>query len=257
VIHPTAIVDPKAKLGADVRIGAYSIIDGEIEIGDATEIGSHVIITGRTRLGSRNRIYPYTSLGDAPQDKKYAGEATALEIGDGNTIREFCTINRGTAQDATVTRLGNDNWIMAYVHIAHDCQIGDGTVFANHATLAGHVHIGDHVVLGGFSGVHQFVHIGAHAFAGISSVITQDVPPYVMVAGNPTKPYGINSEGLRRRGFGADTISCLKAAYKTLYRSGLSLQDAKAEIARQSADYPELQAFMDFLAASTRGILRG
>jgi UDP-N-acetylglucosamine acyltransferase len=257
VIHPTAIVDPQAKLGAGVRIGAYSIIGGAVELGDDTEVASHVLITGRTRLGHGNRIYPYTSLGDAPQDKKYAGEETALEIGDGNTIREYCTVNRGTAQDTTVTRLGNDNWIMAYVHIAHDCQVGNATVFANHATLAGHVHVGDHTILGGFTGVHQFVRIGAHAFTGISSVITQDVPTYVMVAGNPTKPYGINSEGLRRRGFSAETIARLKAAYKTLYRSGLSLEDAKAEIARQRAECPELQPLMDFLAASTRGVLRG
>jgi UDP-N-acetylglucosamine acyltransferase len=256
MIHPTAIIELGAKLANDVRIGPYCVIGAEVEIGEGTVLDSHVCIVGHTRIGRGNRIYAFNSLGEAPQDKKYAGEATALEIGDRNTIREFCTLNRGTVQDAGVTRIGDDNWIMAYVHIAHDCQVGDHTVFANHATLAGHAHIGDHVTLGGFTGVHQFVHVGAHSFTGIASVLTQDVPPYVMVAGNPTKPYGINSEGLRRRGFDAEAIAKIKTAYKTLYRSGLGLEDAKAELRRQQTHCPEVAVLLDFIERSTRGILR-
>ncbi len=255
-IHPSAIVHPSAKLASDVSVGPFSVIEANVEIGPGTRIGAHVVVKGRTQIGRDNHIFSFASVGEAPQDKKYAGEDTALEIGDRNTIREFCTINIGTAQDVGVTRIGHDNWIMAYSHIAHDCQIGSHTVFANHATLAGHVHIGDHVTLGGFTGVHQFVRVGAHAFTGISAVITQDVPPYVMVAGNPTKPYGINAEGLRRRGFSADTIACIKAAYKTLYRSGLSLAAAKDQLAQQCAQCPELTPFLEFLHASSRGIMR-
>lgn len=256
MIHPSAMVAAGAEISADVNIGPFSIIGPDVKIGAGTKVGSHTTITGRTRIGSNNRIFSYVSLGEEPQDKKYAGEDTQLWIGDGNTIREFCTFNRGTVQDGGVTRIGNDNWIMAYVHIAHDCQIGNHTIFANNATLGGHVHIHDHVILGGFTGVHQFVHIGTHCFTGIASVITQDVPPYVMVAGNPTKPYGINSEGLRRRGFDAPTIAQIKAAYKTLYRSKLSMQEATDELVRQSQSCVPLQILVDFLRGSTRGIMR-
>jgi UDP-N-acetylglucosamine acyltransferase len=256
-IHPTAIIDARAKLAAKVTVGPYTVIDGDVEIGEGTTIGAHNVITGHTKIGRDNRIFHFCSIGEANQDKKYAGEPTKVEIGDRNTIREYTSINRGTAQDVGVTRLANDNWIMAYSHIAHDCQVGSHTVFANHATLAGHVEIGDHTVLGGFVGVHQFVKIGAHVMAGISSVVTQDVPPFITIAGNPTQPYGINAEGLKRRGFSPEAIAALKRAYKTLYKSGLSLAEAKAELVKQAAEAPEVRAFSDFLAGSTRGILRG
>jgi UDP-N-acetylglucosamine acyltransferase len=256
-IHPTAIIDSRAKLAANVTVGPYTVIDGDVEIGEGTTIGAHNVITGHTKIGRDNRIFHFCSIGEANQDKKYAGEPTKVEIGDRNTIREYTSINRGTAQDLGVTRVANDNWIMAYSHIAHDCQVGNHTVFANHATLAGHVEIGDHTVLGGFVGVHQFVKVGAHVMAGISSVITQDVPPFLTVAGNPTQPYGINAEGLKRRGFSPEAIAALKRAYKTLYKSGLSLAEAKAELGKQAAESPEVRVFCDFLATSTRGILRG
>lgn len=256
MIHSTAIVDPSAQLAADVEVGPYAVIGPDVRVDSGTRIGAHTLIYGPTRIGKNNRIYNHVSLGEAPQDKKYGGEPTALEIGDDNTIREFCTLNRGTIQDVGVTRIGNANWIMAYVHVAHDCQIGDNIVFANSVQLAGHVHIGDHVILGGFTGVHQFVHIGAHSFMGIATILTQDVPAYVMVAGNPAKPFGINSEGLSRRGFSSDAIAKIKRAYKTLYRNGLGFDEAKAEIAAQVNDCPELKLLSDFLNASTRGIVR-
>ncbi|HXF79358.1 MAG TPA: acyl-ACP--UDP-N-acetylglucosamine O-acyltransferase [Usitatibacter sp.] len=256
-VHATAIVDAKAKLGANVTVGPYTVIDGEVEVGEGTTIGAHNVITGRTKIGRDNRIFHFCSIGEANQDKKYAGEPTAVEIGDRNTIREYVSINRGTAQDAGVTRIAHDNWIMAYVHIAHDCQVGSDTVFANNATLAGHVEIGDHAVLGGFVGVHQFVKVGAHVMAGISSVVTQDVPPFITIAGNPTAPHGVNAEGLKRRGFSADAIAALKRAYKTLYKSGLTLAEARTELDRQGAGSPEVRAFADFIGRSTRGILRG
>ena len=256
-IHPTAIVDPRARLHASVTVGPYTVIEGDVEIGEGTTIGAHNVITGHTKIGRENRIFHFCSIGEANQDKKYQGEPTKVEIGDRNTIREYCSINRGTAQDVGVTRLGNDNWLMAYVHIAHDCQVGNSTVFANNATLAGHVEIGDHTVLGGFVGVHQFVKVGAHVMAGISTVVTQDVPPFITIAGNPTAPYGINAEGLKRRGFTPDAISALKRAYKTLYKSGLSLAEARAELEKQAAGAAEVRELADFLATSTRGILRG
>jgi UDP-N-acetylglucosamine acyltransferase len=256
-IHPTAIVDSRAKIGAKVTVGPYTVIDGEVEIGEGTTIGSHNVLTGRTKIGKENRIFHFCSIGEANQDKKYKGEPTEVVIGDRNTIREYCSINRGTVQDGGVTRMGNDNWIMAYVHIAHDCQVGNGTVFANNATLAGHVEIGDFTVLGGFVGVHQHVKVGAHVMAGISSVVTQDVPPFITIAGNPTAPFGINSEGLKRRGFTPEAIAALKRAYKTLYKSGLSLAEARAELDKQSAEAAEVRVFAEFLATSTRGILRG
>jgi UDP-N-acetylglucosamine acyltransferase len=256
MIHPTAIVHSGARLGSNVSIGAYSIVGEHVEIGDDTWIGPHVVLTGHTRIGRGNRVYQFCSIGEAPQDKKYGGEPTRLEIGDRNTIREFCTFNVGTPQDAGVTRLGDDNWIMAYVHFAHDCQVGSNTVLANNAQLAGHVHVGDWAILGGFTGVHQFVRIGAHAFTGGSSLLLQDVPPYVTVAGNPAQPHGINSTGLARRGFSAESIAAIKRAYKTLYRSGLGLEQARAQVADQAAATPELQPLVDFLATAGRGIAR-
>jgi UDP-N-acetylglucosamine acyltransferase len=255
-VHPTAIVDKRAKLGANVTVGPYTVIDGDVEVGEGTTIGAHNVITGHTVIGRDNRIFHFCSIGEANQDKKYKGEPTRLAIGDRNTIREYCSLNRGTAQDRGVTTLGDDNWIMAYCHVAHDCLVGNNTVFANHATLAGHVDIGDWTILGGFVGVHQFVKVGAHVMAGIASVVTQDVPPFVTIAGNPTAPYGINAEGLKRRGFSAEAIAALKRAYKTLYKSGLSLADAKAELAGQAAEAAEVRALVEFLETSTRGILR-
>ena len=255
-IHPTAVVDPRALLGAGVTVGPYTVIDGDVEVGEGTTIGAHNVITGHTRIGRANRIFHFCSIGEANQDKKYRGEPTRLEIGDGNTIREYCSLNRGTEQGGGVTRVGDGNWIMAYCHVAHDCRVGDNTVFANHATLAGHVEVGDWAILGGFVGVHQFVKVGAHVMAGISSVVTQDVPPYVTIAGNPCSPHGINSEGLRRRGFPAESIAALKRAYRTLYRSGLGIVEARAELERQGEASPEVRAFAAFLAGATRGILR-
>jgi UDP-N-acetylglucosamine acyltransferase len=256
MIHPTAVVHPGAALGSGVSVGAYSIIGEHVEIGKGTSVGPHVVIEGRTRIGEQNRIFAFCSIGGPPQDKKYAGESTALEIGERNTIREFCTLNCGTAQDEGVTRIGSDNWIMSYVHIAHDCQVGNDTIFANVAQLAGHVRVGDHAVLGGFTGAHQFASIGAHSITSIATVLLQDVPPYVMAAGNTAKPFGINSEGLKRRGFSPSTIAEIKDAYKTLYRSGLTLEEARRKIEAQSASCAELQVLVRFLEQSRRGIIR-
>ncbi|MEF8767323.1 MAG: acyl-ACP--UDP-N-acetylglucosamine O-acyltransferase [Candidatus Accumulibacter phosphatis] len=256
MIHPSAIVEAGAQLGANVSIGAFSIIGEQVEIGDNTVVGPHVVISGRTRIGCDNHIYQFSSLGGPPQDKKHAGEPTRLEIGDRNTIREFCTFNLGTALDAGVTRMGDDNWIMAYVHIAHDCQVGNRTVFANNAQLAGHVHIGDWVILGGFSGVHQFCRIGAHAMTAAGTVAVQDVPPFVMAAGNTASPFGINAEGLKRRGFSPEAMLALKRAYRTLYKSGLMLEEARAKLVEDAVAHPEIQPLIDFLAVSKRGIIR-
>ena len=255
-IHPTAIVDPRAKVSAGVEIGPYAVIGEHVEIGSGCRIGPHAVITGHTRVGANNRIYQFVSLGEIPQDKKYGGEATRLEIGDHNTIREFCTFNCGTAQDAGVTRVGDHNWIMAYVHLAHDCRIGNHTIFANNAQLAGHVHVEDYAILGGFTAVHQFCHIGAHSITALGTMVLQDIPPYVTASGNSAKPYGINAEGLKRRGFTAETVTKLKRAYKTLYKSGLTLDEAKKELERQLAQCQEIRPLLDFLAASTRGIIR-
>ncbi|MDZ4202763.1 MAG: acyl-ACP--UDP-N-acetylglucosamine O-acyltransferase [Gallionella sp.] len=256
MIHPTAIVHPNARIAGDAEVGPYSVIGEHVEIGEGTVIGPHVVINGHTRIGKHNRIFQFCSLGEIPQDKKYANEPTRLEIGDHNTIREFCTFNLGTAQDAGVTRVGNHNWIMAYVHLAHDCQVGNHTIFANNSQLAGHVHVGDYAILGGFTVVHQFVRIGAHIITGMGTILLQDVPPYVLASGNPSAPHGINSEGLKRRGFSGDAIMAIKRAYKTLYKSGKSFDEAKAEIGGQSAAHPELQLLSEFLATSTRGIVR-
>lgn len=255
-IHPTAIVHPGARLEPNVSVGPYSIVGEHVEIGAGTRIGPHVVIHGHTRIGSDNRIFQFASLGEIPQDKKYSGEPTRLEIGDRNTIREFCTFNCGTAQDVGVTRVGSDNWIMAYVHLAHDCQVGDNTIFANNAQLAGHVHVGDFAILGGFTVVHQFVRIGAHSITAMGTILLQDLPPYVMAAGNTAKPYGINSEGLKRRGFSAEAIAALKRAYKQIYRTGIPLEEAKASLAREAAVSPELTLLSEFLSASGRGIVR-
>jgi UDP-N-acetylglucosamine acyltransferase len=256
MIHPSAIVHPRAKLAADVSVGPYSIVGEHVEIDEGTTVGAHVVIEGRTRIGRNNRIFAHSALGGEPQDKKYAGEPTRLEIGDRNTIREFCTFNCGTVQDAGVTRIGSDNWLMAYVHVAHDCRVGNHTIFANAASIAGHVHVGDHAILGGFTGVHQFVLIGAHSMTAGATLLLQDLPPYVMAAGNAAKPFGINAEGLKRRGFGEEQITEIRRAYKTLYRSGLTLEEAKATIAVQAAKTPALQLLADFLERSTRGIVR-
>jgi UDP-N-acetylglucosamine acyltransferase len=255
-IHPTAIVHPKAELGASVSVGAYSIVGEHVQIGDGTAIGPHTIIEGPTRIGRDNRIGSFSVLGGPPQDKKYAGEPTRLEIGDRNAIREYCTFNRGTTKDARVTRIGDDNWIMAYVHVAHDCQIGSNTVLANNAQLSGHVHVGDWAILGGFTGVVQFMRIGAHVMVGGGTILRQDVPPYVTVAGNPAKVFGINSEGLRRRGFSPAAIEALQRAYRTLYRSGLPIAEAQAALAEQAVATPEIALLVEFLKTAKRGIVR-
>ncbi|MGZ3241362.1 MAG: acyl-ACP--UDP-N-acetylglucosamine O-acyltransferase [Burkholderiaceae bacterium] len=259
-IHQTAIVDPKAELDDTVEIGAYSIIGPYVAIGPRTKVGPHVVIEGHTTIGSDNIFFQFSSIGAIPQDMKYKGEPTRLEIGDRNTVREFCTFNLGTAQDAGVTRLGNDNWISAYVHLAHDCQVGSHTIFSNNATLAGHVHIGDWVIMSGFSGVHQFCKIGAHAFVGMYTSISQDVPPFVLLSGIPSAPHGINVEGLKRRGFTREHISDLRNAYKLIYRSNLTLDEAKAALAKEETNSPDsavyLRSMREFLETSTRGIVR-
>lgn len=254
--HPTAIIHPNAKLAGNVEVGAYSIIGEHVEIGENTHIGPHVVISGHTSIGQHNRIFQFCSLGEIPQDKKYAGEPTRLEIGDNNTIREFCTFNLGTSQDTGVTRVGNHNWIMAYVHLAHDCQVGSHTVFANNAQLAGHVKVADYAILGGFTVVHQFCQIGTHAITGMGTILLQDIPPYVTAAGNPAAPYGTNSEGLRRHGFSNNAVLAIKRAYKTLYKSGLTLEQAKCAIDEQAVTYPELNALVDFIGGSQRGVIR-
>jgi UDP-N-acetylglucosamine acyltransferase len=256
MIHSTAIVHRGAMLATDVEVGAYTIIGEHVEIDSGTVIGSHVVIKGHTRIGKNNRIFQFSSLGEIPQDKKYSNEPTRLEIGDDNTIREFCTFNIGTVQDAGVTRIGNNNWIMAYVHLAHDCQVGNHTIFANNAQLAGHVNIGDYAILGGYTGVHQFVRVGAHVITGVGTVVLQDIPPYMLVSGNPAQPHGINSEGLKRRGFSSTAIMAIKRAYKTLYKSALSLTDARAIIEGQLPEHKELQLLADFLVHTERGIVR-
>ena len=255
-IHPTAIIDSRAKLASGASVGPYSVIDGDVEIGEGTSIGAHCVVTGHTTIGRENRIFHFCSIGEANQDKKYKGEPTRLVIGDRNVIREYCHLNRGTVQDAGVTAIGSDNWIMAYVHVAHDCVVGDHVTMANATQLGGHVHIGDWATLGGLTGVHQFVKIGAHVMTGAASVVVQDIPPYVLVGGNPLAAHGINSEGLRRRGFTPEGIAALKRAYKTLYKSGLSLAEAKAELESQALEAVEVRALAQFLATSTRGIVR-
>lgn len=260
LIHPTAIVHAGARLADNVEVGPYSIIGEHVSIGSGCLVGPHCVIDGHTTIGRDNVFYRFCSIGGIPQDKKYAGEPTALSIGDGNTIREYVTINTGTAQDIGTTRVADDNWIMAYVHIAHDCQIGSHTIIANAVQLAGHIHVGDWAVVGGLSAVHQFVRIGAHAMVGGTSSIRQDIPPYLIGAGDPFRPVGINSEGLGRRGYTPDVIAALKEAYKFLYRRKLSVGEATHEIRRLQAEQPSahdaIQVLVDFLESSHRGIVR-
>ena len=256
MIDSRAVIDPKAELASDVEVGPFAVIGPDVVIGEGSWIGPHVVINGPTRIGRENKIFQFASVGEIPQDKKYGGEPTLLEIGDRNVIREFCTINRGTVQGGGATRIGSDNWIMAYVHIAHDCQIGNHTIFANNASLAGHVTIGDYVILGGFSQVHQFCTLGAHCFTAFGSGIAKDVPPYVMVSGHPAAPHGLNAEGLRRRGFSKDTLTRLRRAYKTLYRANLTLKEAVTQLKEQVPECPELDLMVNFLERSMRGIVR-
>jgi UDP-N-acetylglucosamine acyltransferase len=256
MIHPSAIIEDGARIAPDARIGPFSVIGAGVDIGPGCEIGPHVVIAGRTRLGKNNRIFQFASIGDEPQDKKYRGEDTALEIGDNNTIREYVTINRGTADGGGVTRLGNDNWLMAYCHIAHDCQVGSHNIMANGATLAGHVIVGDHVIFAGYSGAHQFCRIGDHAFLGMYGGVSQDVPAYVMVSGQPPRPRGVNSEGLKRRGFSGAQIRNIREAYRTIYRAGLKRDEALSELRERLPEQPELAPMIDSAASSERGLLR-
>ena len=260
LIHPTAIVDPAAELDATVSVGPYAVVGAGVQVGEGTTLGAHCVIEGPTTIGRDNRIHPFNSLGGAPQDMKYRGEPTELHIGDRNSIREFCTFNRGTAQDAGITRVGDDNWVMAYVHIAHDVQVGHRTILANNATLAGHVHVGDWAIIGGLSGVHQFCHVGAHVMTGFQSHVSQDIPPFMTVSGNPLGVHGFNAEGLRRRGFSRERLALVKQMHRLLYRDGLKLDEAQAAIAALAGTVDggdaDIRLLLDFLAASTRGIVR-
>ena len=255
-IHPSAIVDPGAVLGNDVRVGAYTVIGADVRIGDGCVIGSHVSILGPTLIGRNNRIHSHAAIGDDPQDKKFKGERTELVIGDDNVIREFCTLHRGTGSGGGVTRIGDDNWLLAYVHVAHDCQVGSHCILSNNCALAGHVVIGDWVVLGGYTLLHQFCRVGDHAFTAMNAKINADVPPFVLVGGDYAVPRGINSEGLKRRGFDSDRVRSIRRAYKTLYNSGLGLADAKAELAQMAAETPDIAAMLDFIEKSERSLLR-
>lgn len=256
MIHPSALIDPSARIGANVSIGAFSIIGPDVEIGDGTTIGPHVVIESQTRIGKDNRISQFASLGSAPQDKKFHGEQSRLEIGDRNVIREFVSFNRGTGDGGGLTRIGNDNWLMAYVHIAHDSSVGNNTIFSNASSLAGHVTVDDWVILGGFTLVHQFCQVGAHAFTAMGAIINRDVPPYVTVAGSFAEPKGINSEGLRRRGYTSDRIMVIKRAYRTLYNSGLPLSAARNELARAAESEPDVKLMLDFIERSQRSLVR-
>ncbi|GAB3022167.1 acyl-ACP--UDP-N-acetylglucosamine O-acyltransferase [Bowmanella dokdonensis] len=256
MIHATAIIDPSARLGENVQVGPYSVIGADVQIGDDCVIAPHVVIRGPSRIGRRNKFFQFSSIGEDCQDKKYAGEVTYLEVGDNNVFREFSTIHRGTVQDQSLTRVGSNNLFMNYVHIAHDCMIGDNNIFANNASIAGHVHIGDWVIIGGMSGVHQFCHIGSHSFCGAGSILLKDLPPYVMAGGEKVAPHGINAEGLRRRGFSKESILAIRRAYKVLYRSGKTVEEALIELREMEKDTPEVGILADFVANSSRGILR-
>jgi UDP-N-acetylglucosamine acyltransferase len=256
MIHASAQIDPGAHLGAGVQVGAFTVIGADVEIGEGTRIGSHCAITGPTRIGRDNHIHSHAALGGDPQDKKYAGERAELIIGDRNTIREFTTFSRGTGDGGGVTRIGDDNWIMAYVHIAHDCVVGSNTIFANNATLAGHAEVGDWAILGGFVGVHQFCRIGAHAFIGMGSLINADVPPFVLVADQYAQPRGINSEGLKRRGFDSERIAAIKRAYRAMFVSGKPMAEAKLELERGALESNDVRLMLDFIESSERGLLR-
>jgi UDP-N-acetylglucosamine acyltransferase len=262
LIHPTAIVDPKAELDSTVSVGPYTLIGPHVKVGAGTTIGPHSVIEGHTTIGQDNRIFQFTSLGAIPQDKKYADEPCELVIGDRNTIREFCTFNIGSPGDAGVTRVGNDNWLMAYVHLAHDCVVGNHTIFANNSQLAGHVHVGDWAILGGFTVVHQFVRIGDHSMTAMCTLLFADLPPFVMCQGQPASARSMNFEGLRRRGFSPARISAIKGMHKALYRDDLTLDAARGRIAELARQTPEVQVDVDmmlgFLAKSSpqRGIVR-
>lgn len=256
MIHSHAIIDPRARFGKNVHVGAFSVIGPEVEVGDGTWIGPHVVINGPTRIGQDNKIFQFSSIGEAPQDLKYAGEPTRLEIGDRNVIRECSTLSRGTVGGGGVTRIGHDNLFMAYVHIAHDCQVGDRTIFANNASLAGHVEVGDYAILGGFAGIHQFCKIGAHVMIGAATIALKDVPPYLMAYGNPVKPYGLNLRGLKRRGFSPDAIEALKETYRIVFRSGLTVEAAIEQLQSRAVAHPEVANFVDFLRKAERGISR-
>jgi UDP-N-acetylglucosamine acyltransferase len=254
MIHPTAIIESGANIAADVEIGPYSVIGSNVVIGKGTRVGPHVVINGDTQIGENNRFFQFSSIGEENQDKKYQGEATKTVIGDNNIIREFVTIHRGTTQDNGVTQIGNDNLVMAYVHIAHDCNIANHCILANNATIAGHVVLEDYVILGGFTGIHQFCRVGAHVFTSISAAIVKDIPPFVMADGRPAIPRGLNSEGLKRRGFSVDDLKAIKTAYKILYRSKLTLQQALTEM--KQINQPHVQQMVTFIEASSRGIIR-
>jgi UDP-N-acetylglucosamine acyltransferase len=256
VIDPRAIVSPKAELASDVSVGAFSIIGPDVEVGSGTIIGPHVVVKGPTKIGAGNRVFQFASIGDAPQDKKYNGEPTRLEIGDHNVFREFCTVNRGTTKQEGVTRVGSHNLFMSYSHVAHDCAVGSHVVMANCATLGGHVQLGDWVIMGGFSGVHQFCKVGAHAFIANNTAVTRDVPPYIMAVGQPAEPHSVNSEGLKRRGFTPDTIRNIKNAFRILYRSDLPLDSAVERLEALAAEQPELKSFVEFIGTSTRSLVR-
>lgn len=255
-IHPAAVVDPGARLADDVTVGPLAVIEAEVEIGPGSSVGAHALVQGPTRIGRDNRIGAYASIGGDPQDKKYHGERSQLVIGDGNTFHEFVTVNRGTADGGGATRIGDDNWVMAYVHIAHDCQVGSHTILANNATLAGHVEVGDWVVLGGFAGAHQFCKIGAHAFAAMYAAINRDVPPFIYVAGQFAVPRGVNAEGLKRRGFDTTRIAAIKRAYRTLYMSHKTLDEARVLLAEQAAASEDVRALCDFIDRSERSLVR-
>ncbi|KGK20622.1 acyl-ACP--UDP-N-acetylglucosamine O-acyltransferase [Vibrio navarrensis] len=255
-IHPTAVIEAGAVIGANVKIGPFCYVDSKVEIGEGTQLLSHVVVKGPTKIGKDNRIFQFASIGEACQDLKYAGEDTQLIIGDRNTIRESVTMHRGTVQDEGITIVGSDNLFMINAHVAHDCVIGDRCIFANNATLAGHVKIGNQAIIGGMSAIHQFCHIGDHCMLGGGSIVVQDVPPYVMAQGNHCAPFGINVEGLKRRGFEKKEILAIRRAYKALYRSGLTLEAAKEEIAKDVEEFPAVALFLDFLEKSQRGIIR-
>jgi UDP-N-acetylglucosamine acyltransferase len=255
-VHATAVVEKGARLADDVVVGAFAVIGPEVEIGPGTSIGPHALVTGRTRIGARNRVFQFASIGDVPQDRKYGGEPTRTVLGDDNVVREYVSIHAGTAQDRGETTIGDGNWFLAYTHVAHDCVVGSHTTFSNNAQLAGHVHVGDYATMGGFTGVHQFCRIGAHAMIAAGAIVLQDVPPYVTVAGYPAKPAGTNNEGLRRRGFAAADIATVRRAYRTLYREGLPLAEAKSALAAAAADAPVLVPLVAFLDAPGRGIVR-
>ena len=256
MIDPRAVIDARAEIAAGVEIGPFAVIGPDVSIAEGCRIGPHAVIRGPTKLGANNQVFQFASLGDAPQDKKYKGEPTRLEIGTGNTFRECCTVNRGTTHDVGVTRIGNDNWFMAYTHVAHDCQIGNHCILSNCATLGGHVELGDWVIMAGFSGVHQFCKIGAHCFLANNAAVTRDVPPFLMVTGQPAEPHSVNSEGLKRRGFTPEQIRNIRHAFRILYRSGLKLAPATEQLKALAASQPEIVPFVEFLATTTRSIVR-